>query len=157
MLILITFFTIKTRNKQNIIFNIISTMKILYTPMYSMNQINPELNRSLLSSRISFGVATTFINLHGVQAGLNFFAFFLPNFQYGKPGSIRFLPFGKRFLIRFLGKFTNWQDVLRVKIFCYRNPSMQEILFMFFSLNPPSECCITYLPLKISFPTILVN
>ena len=59
MLILITSFTIKTQNKQNIIFNIISTMKI-YTPMYSKNQINPELNRSLLSCQVSSGAATTF-------------------------------------------------------------------------------------------------
>ena len=57
----------------------------IYTPMYNKNQIlDFEFNRSLLSCRLSSYLylqarQPRFIKLHGVQADLNVFVFFLPN------------------------------------------------------------------------------
>ena len=95
-------------------------MKI-YTPMYSKNQLNPKLNRSLLSCRVSSGAATTFhqpacmVCIQYMQwCASRFECFhifpFKLSMQYGKPGSIRFLPSGNRFLVQFRWKYTKCQQ-----------------------------------------------
>ena len=76
--------------------------------MYSKNQINPELNRSLLLCRVSSGAVTTFHQPAWCASRFECFRIFpfKLGMQYGKPGSIQFLPSGNWFLVRFHGKYT---------------------------------------------------